>query len=259
MNRAVKMFVALAVGAVLAGGASAQTPRKGLFEDPALKVGIEGGFAAKSVRWDKGTDESTIGTRRLGLAADVAFANGLGLSLFAGWGSSDPEDAVFRNLPISLEYAAGAMKGLAFGAAVRKTLITFGDLETGARASYVIFTGTSKTWPIGGFAVEGDARGRPKWSEFEIGPTVAYKAFTRLTPYLGLSLSWFRGDFRMTESLGELGGEQVRKFAQKGLLRIALGASFDLGRGFFIDGEAGAVPAKGKTGTGATVRLLYGF
>ena len=128
MNRAVKTFVALAVGAVLAGGASAQTPRKGLFEDPVLKVGIEGGFAAKSVRWDKGTDESTVRTRRLGLAADVTFAGGLGLSLFAGWGSSDPEDAVFRNLPISLEYGAGAMKGLAFGAAVRKTLVTFGDL-----------------------------------------------------------------------------------------------------------------------------------
>jgi hypothetical protein len=259
MNRADKMFVALVVGAVLVGSASAQTSGTGLFARPTLKLGIQGGFASRGVRWDKGPDESTLKTLLLGLTADVTFARGFGLSLFAGLGSSDPDGAVFRNLPVSLEYGAGAMKGLAFGAAVRKTLVAFGDFETGARAGCVIYSGTSKTWPIEDFAVEGEARGRPKWSEFEIGPTLSYKAIPRFTPYLGLSLNWFKGDFRMTETLGELAGEQVRKFARKGLLRIAAGASFELGRGFFVDGEAGVIPSKGKAGAGATVRLLYGF
>lgn len=259
MNRVAKAVGALAACAMLAGSASARTPGNGLFGDPALKFGIQGGFAARSVRWDKGTDESRLKTRLLGLAADVTFSSGLGLSLFAGTGYADPDGAVFGTLPISLEYRAGAVNGIAFGGEVRKRLVAFGDFETGARAGCVIYTGSTKSWPIEGFAEEGDARGRPKWLEFEIGPTLSYTAVPRLTPYLGLSLNWFRGDFRMTETLGELGGTQVRKFAQKGLLRIALGASYEFGRGFFVDGEAGIIPAKGRTDLGATVRLLYAF
>ena len=113
--------------------------------------------------------------------------------------------------------------------------------------SYVTYTGSSKSWPIEGFAVNGDARGRPKWSEIEVGPILTYKAFEDFTPYLGVSLDWFRGDFRMTETLGELDGTQTRKFAQKGLLRIALGASCDRWRGLVIDGEAGSRPLQGKS------------
>ncbi len=259
MKRAAKICVALAVGAALAGSASARTPGTGALGDATLKFGLRGGFAERSVRWDKGPDESRLKTRLLGLAADVSFSRGLGLSLFAGMGFCDPDGAAFRTLPISLEYRAAAMKGFAFGGAVRKNIFTYGNFETGARASFVFYSGSSKSWPIEGFAVEGDATGRPKWSEFEIGPTLSYKAAGGFTPYLGVSLNWLRGDFRMTETLGELGGEQGRKFAQKGLLRIALGAAFDLGRGFVVDGEAGVIPSKGRTDIGANVRLLYGF
>jgi len=63
----------------------------------------------------------------------------------------------------------------------------------------------------------------------------------------------------MAETLGDLDGQQTRKLAQKGLLRLALGTSFEIGRGFSVVAEAGVIPAKGATDTGATVRLLYGF
>jgi len=259
MKRASKAFVVLALGAVLVGSSSARTPGHGLFGDIILKVGVRAGLAGRTVRWDKGPDESVLKTSTLGLAADMTFARGFGLSLFAGLGSADADGTVFRALPISLKCAGGAVRGFSFCAAVRKTLFSFGDIETRARARYVTYTGSSKSWPIEGFAVDGDARGRPKWSELEIGPTLAYKAFKNFTPYLGVSLDWCRGDFRMTETLGELDGTQTRKFAQKGLLRIALGASCDLWRGLVVDGEAAVVPSKGKADVNATLRLLYGF
>lgn len=259
MKRALKTFVILALGAALAGRASARIPGNGLPGGPTLKIGIRGGFADRTVRWDKGPDESRLKALTLGLAADMTFARGFGLSLFAGLGSSDPGGTYFRTLPVSLEYQAGALKGFAVGVAVRKTLFAFGDFETGARASYVIYAGSSKSWPIEGFAVDGDARGRPKWSELEVGPTLTYKVAEVFKPYLGVSLNWYRGDFRMTEALGELGGTQVRKFAEKGLLRISLGAMYDLGHRIVVDGEAGIVPSKGKADVGAAIRLLYSF
>ena len=259
MKHPLQTFVILAFGAALAGNASAQTPGHGPFSGFVLKIGIRGGFAGRAIRWDKGPDETGLKTSTLGLAADMTFARGLGLSLFAGLGSSDASGAIFRDLPISLKYGGGAVKGFAFGGAVRKALFDFGDFETEARVSYVTYTGSSKSWPIEGFTVNGDARGRPKWSEIEVGPILTYKAFEGFTPYLGVSLDWFRGDFRMTENLGELDGTQTRKFAQKGLLRIALGASWAAWRGLVIDGEAGVVPSKGKADVSATLRLLYGF
>ena len=259
MKRTSKTFVALAACTILAGTATARTPGKGLFGGVTLRAGLQGGFADRTVRWDKGTDATKIKSRVAGLAVDLTLSRGFGISLFGGMASTDPRGTVFRNLPISLDYQGGKVRGFVFGAGVRKTLFAFGDFETGARARYVIFTGPTKTWPIEGFAVAGEAVGKPKWSELEIGPTLAYKAYRNFTPYLGVSLSWFRGDFRMTETLGDLGGTQVRKLSQKGLLRVSLGASWELGHGIVVDGEAGLIPAKGGSNLGATVRLLYGF
>ena len=259
MKRALKTFVVLAASTVLAGTASARTPGKGLFGGVTLRAGLQGGLADRTIRWDNGTDETKIKTRMAGLAMDLTFPHGFGINLFGGMAFTDPRGAIFTHLPISLDYQAGTLRGFAFGAGVRKSLIAFGDFETGARARYVIFTGPSKNRPIEGFGVSGEAVGKPKWSEFEIGPTLTYRAYERFTPYMGVSLSWFRGDFRMTETLGELGGTQVRKLAQKGLLRIALGASWDIGRGVVVDGEAGIIPVRGGTNIGATIRLLYGF
>lgn len=259
MKRVLKTLVALAACAVLTGTAFARTPGKGLFGGVTLRAGLQGGYADRTVRWEKGADETKIKIGGVGLAMDLTFPRGFGISLFGGMASTDPKGTVFRDLPISLDYQGGTVRGFAFGGGIRKSLFVFGDFETGARARYVIFTGPSKTLPIEGFAVAGEAVGKPKWSELEIGPTLAYKAYKNFTPYLGVSLSWFRGDFRMTETLGELAGSQVRKLAQKGLLRVALGATYDLGRRIVIDGEAGIVPVKGGSDIGATVRLLYGF
>jgi hypothetical protein len=253
MKRVPKAFIVPAVCAVLAGAASA------LSGGVTLRAGLQGGFADRTVRWDKGTDETKIKTRLAGLAMDLALPRGFGISLFGGMAFTDPRGTVFRRLPISLDYQGGTVRGLVIGAGVRKSLFAFGDFETGARARYVIFTGPSKTWPIAGFAVDGKAVGKPRWSELEIGPTLIYKAYESFTPYLGVSLSWFRGDFRMKETLGELGGTQVRKLAQKGLFRVALGAAWELGRGVVVDGEMGIIPVKGGPDIGATVRLLYGF
>jgi hypothetical protein len=259
MKSITKTFVVLASCAVLVGAAAARTTGTGLFGGVTLRVGLQGGFGDRTVCWDKGTDETKVKTRTAGLSVDLTFPRGFGISLFGGMAFTDPRGTVFRHLPISLDYQGGTVRGFAFGAGVRKSLFAFGDFETGARARYVIFMGPSKTWPIEGFAVDGEAQGKPKWSEFEIGPTLTYKAYKNFTPSLGVSLSWFRGDFRMTETLGEIGGTQVRKLAQKGLLRVALGAAWDLGRGVVVDGEVGIIPVKGGPDIGATVRVLYGF
>lgn len=259
MNRASRTFAVLATCAVLAGTSSARTPGKGLFRGVTLRAGLQGGFGDRTVRWDKGADETGIKTLAAGLVVDLTFSAGFGMSLFGGPASADPKGTIFTRLPISLEYRGGAVRGFAFGGEVRKSLLAFGAFETGARARYVIFSGPSKTSPIEGFAVDGEAVGKPKWSELEMGPTLTYKAYKDFTPWLGIFLNWFRGDFRMTETLGELAGTQVRKFSQKGLLRVALGASWDIGHRFAVVGEAGIVPVKGGSDIGATVRLLYGF
>ena len=259
MKRVTKTLVILVACAILAGNAAARTPGNGLFGGLTLRAGLQGGFADRTVRWDKGTDETKIKTRTAGLAGDLIFPRGFAISVFGGMAFTDPRGTVFSHLPISLDYQGGTVRGFAFGGGIRKSLFAFGDFETEARARYVIFTGPSKRWPIEGFAVDGEAGGKPKWSELEIGPTLTYKAYEHFTPYLGVSLSWFRGDFRMTETLGELGGTQVRKLAQKGLLRVALGTSWVIGHGVVVDGEAGIIPVKGGPDIGATIRLLYGF
>ena len=79
------------------------------------------------------------------------------------------------------------------------------------------------------------------------GASLVYAAYENFVPYLGVSLSWLWGDFRMTETMGDLQGTQIRKIKQKGLIRISLGTTFQLARQFSLRGEAGIIPAKGGT------------
>ncbi len=82
----------------------------------------------------------------------------------------------------------------------------YADFEISGTGRFVYSLGMSKTWPLEGFAVEGEATGKPSWMEAAVGPRVSYLFFGRVVPYVEVCARWLRADFKMTETLSDLGG-----------------------------------------------------
>jgi hypothetical protein len=249
----------LAACLILAAAPAGRAQEKSLFRGTAIKLGLGTDAFSRRVQWDKGPDGSKLEAYQVTLASEFEFPVDLTLGLFAGLDFSDFNGLFFRDLPFSIDYQAGAVKGLFFGGELRKGLFSFGDFETETAVRFVSSLGSTKKWPIEGFAVPGAAQGKPRWSQFDAGASLIYAAYEKFVPYLGVSLSWLWGDFRMTETMGDLQGTQVRKLRQKGLLRISLGTNFHVTNQLSLRGEAGIIPAKGGTDLGASLRFLYGF
>ena len=259
MKKRTALHVFLAACLILVGTTAGRAQEKNLFQGITIKLGLGTDALSRNVQWDKGPDGSKLKAYNVTLASEFEFPIDLTLGLFAGLNFSDFNGLLCRTLPFSLNYQAGAVKGVVLGAELRKGLFSFGDFETEATARFVSSFGSTKKWPIEGFAVPGETRGKPKWSQLDAGASLVYTAYKKFRPYLGLSLSWLWGEFQMKETMGDLQGTQLRKLSQKGLVRMSLGTTFQWTRRFGFRGEAGIVPVKGGTDLSASLRLLYGF
>jgi len=259
MKKRTALHVFLAACLLLAGAAAGRAQEKGLFQGVNIKLGLGADTLSRNVQWDKGPDGSKLKATNVFLASEFEFPIDLTLGLFAGLSFSDFKGLLFQDLPFSVEYQAGAVQGILLGGELRKGLFSFGDFETEAAAQFVSSLGSTKKWPIEGFAVPGETSGKPKWSQLNAGASLVYAAYENFRPYLGVSLSWLWGNFRMTETMGDLQGTQIREIKQKGLVRISLGTTFQVARQFGLKGEVGIVPIKGGTDLSASLRLLYGF
>jgi hypothetical protein len=179
------------------------------------------------------------------------------VGLTAGFSFSNVAGLVFDTLPISLLYDGSAIAGLVLGADVLVPIKKLGDFEMKAAGRIVYSSGMSKTWPLEGFAVEGEAAGKPGWMEVALGPRLDYLFFGRVVPYVELTGRWLTARFRMSETLGELAGEEKRKVSGDFAVGAALGADGEVSRRLLVKGKIGIMPFAGGVDTVATVGVLY--
>jgi hypothetical protein len=117
----------------------------------------------------------------------------------------------------------------------------------------------SKTWPLEGFAVEGQAKGRSNWMEASAGPRLAYLLSDTFVPYLEVNVRWLRADFRMEETLDDLKGLETKRIKGDLAFSVSLGGDVRVSDRLTIKAKAGFVPRPGGADAQASVGLLYAF
>jgi len=222
-------------------------------------VGLNFDHLSRTVAWDGDTDPSPLRASLVSARADLGFGKGLTLSVFAGLSLTGFEGLVFEALPITLEYDASPMKGLVLGAELEAPLLKFGGFEIKAAGRYVSSFGMSKTWPLEGFAVDGEAKGRSNWMEASAGPRLAYALSDAFVPYLEVTVRWFRADFRMEETLDDLDSLETKRINGDLSYGVALGGHARVSDRLTLKGQAGFVPRPGGADAQASVGLLYAF
>jgi hypothetical protein len=249
--RLISLGIALALAAASAPAAESKVKT--------FMAGLNFNHFSRTTVWDGDTAASRLSASLVSARADIGFGKGLTLSLSAGLSLTDFEGLAFGTLPITLEYNASPMKGLVLGAELEALLLKLGGFEIKAAGRFVSSFGMSKTWPLEGFAVEGQAKGRSNWMEASAGPRLAYLLSDTFVPYLEVNALWLRADFRMEETLEDLQGLETKRIKGDLSFSVAIGGDARLSDRLTIKAKAGFVPYAGGADALASVGLLYTF
>ncbi len=222
-------------------------------------AGLNFDHFSRTIVWDGDTGPSRIRASLVSARADLGFGKGLTLSLYAGLSLTGFDGLAFGTLPIALEFDASAMKGLVLGAELESHLLNYRNFEIKAAGRFVSSFGMSKTWPLEGFAVDGEAKGRSNWMEASAGPRVAYIFSDMFVPYLEVNIRWLRADFRMEETLDDLVGLETKRVKGDLSFGVALGGDARVSDRLTIKAKAGFVPRSGGADALFSVGLLYAF
>jgi hypothetical protein len=205
-NGRVRRAWGLGVMIALAAGLASAAEKK--FD--LIGAGLNYENLSRTVVWTGDTSPSKIRANLITARADFGLGKGAVVSFSAGLSLADYKALVFDTLPISLQFDGTTISGLVLGAEAAVPIMKFSDFGLDGTGRFVYSLGMSKTWPIEDFAVEGEARGRSGWMEAAVGPRLSYYFFGRVVPYVELSLRWLRADFKMTETLADLGGTELK-------------------------------------------------
>ncbi|HYA48077.1 MAG TPA: hypothetical protein VEG35_00130 [Burkholderiales bacterium] len=244
----------LAVLLILAAGAGRAS------EDGAVwRTGVGVDQFSRTITWDNNARTSRASVTLFTLREELELRPGLAFDVAAGLSLSNFNGLIFSNLPISIDYEAGAVSSLFVGAGARARLFRRGRLEIEGVGRFVYSMGSAKTWALEGFAVEGRATGRPSWFEASLGPRISLVSGSKLVPFLTVSANWFSGSFKMAETLSDLTGSEKKTFRAKGFVEFSLGARCDMSPRARFSAEAGLIPRPGGLDAALSAGLTYRF
>lgn len=215
---------------------------------------------ARSVVWTGGDAPSKVLTHTIAAKAEIGLTSGLVFSLAAGFSLADLSHLTFDALPISLEFGGATLKGFSLAGEAAAPVKKIGDFEIRAAGRIVYSFGIARSWPLEGFAVEGEATGQPSWLEVSVGPRLAYLAWgPRVVPFVEVSARLLWAGLRMTEALGELTGEETKRVRGDLALGLAIGADVRVTGRITAKAKAGIMPSDGGADGFFSVGALYGF
>lgn len=235
---------ALIAGIVLA--ALAVGPPGAWSQEPAPSVRIAAGVGASylshSLVWDEKTGSSLLnagyGTIRLG----VEFPQKASIMLLAGYGGNGWNGLVFRGLPVSVDYQAGAIGAIFLGAEIELPLVQFGDWEIGLGGRYLFSIGSTGDWTLTELNQIGSFDGRADWMRIQAGPSLTYRGFEIFSPYAAVFFDRLWGTFTMNENINPLVGTEEKKIKGQGVIGASLGIIIEPGDSFRLKAEGSLIP-----------------
>lgn len=221
-------------------------------------------YFSRTIAWDEGTSISTLSASSAVLRGEVEFQKEGHLGLFLGYGFSNFNGLVFRQLPFSLDYQAGNIGSLIWGGDFEARFMSLGDFEIGIGAQFTMSLGRTKDFELPALNATGGLAGKGTWTRVLAGPVLRYTGYENFAPFLSVSYNGIWGTFTMNETIGDLGGSEEKKITARGPIGIVIGTIFEPSDVFRVKAEITAVPFKKLTGGldtdyGASVKAVVSF
>jgi len=225
-----------------------------------VKAGVGVEFLNRTVSWDEGAFTSGLKGLLIAFQAEVEARPGLSACFQAGYALSDFGGLVFRELPFSVEYQAGAVGGFLLGGGFKARAAVSPSFDVELAGAFDFYLGFPGEWTLEGLAVEGSLDGRPSWKRIAVGPVVWYKGLSYYVyPYVQVQYTALWGSFRMTETVATLEGMEKKAVSGRGFLAVTLGILSEITDVIGLRVDVTAVPRSGGLDVGAAGRLVFSF
>jgi hypothetical protein len=205
---------------------------------------------------------TTLKAFLVGIGEDMYFPGGWNFSVCAGLSLASFNGLTFADLPVSVEYQAGLQPGLFLGASALKILSRMDEFQLDVSARVRSSLGLKKTWQMTELAVPGSSSGSNFWVEGALGPRFVYNYFGRFSPWISVAGTYFVGQYKMSEKIGESGeltGAQKSTLKGKSFIEGRVGADFRVSPRLTVHGEAGFRPYRGGVDSLASLSFFYDF
>jgi len=244
-TRIAALLAALALALAAPAAVRAQEPEP---RGTVLKLGLGLEYFSRTLLWDADAYSSTLAAGYAVARLDAELVRGFTLSAWLGYGLSNFNGLVFRTLPFSLDYEAGASGGFLAGIGAEATLIKAGDFEIGVLGRYVLSLGGTRTLAVPDLNTSGSAEAKATWMRIQAGPVLRYTGYQDITPFVALTFDRLWGTFTMTETIQALTGTEDKSIAGAGSIGALGGFEYAPFTGFVLRGEAGVIPFKKISG-----------
>jgi hypothetical protein len=216
-----------------------------------LAPGLSFEYFSRTVSWDPdpATNEDRYSSPMRSLLGllhlDCKIQKGSQVGVLLGYGLSNFNGLVFRQLPFSIDYQAGNIGGFLVGADIDQNLITSGYFEMKAVAQFVIYLGSTKSFQVTTLNADGKLDAKPDdWMRVQIGPVFSYIGFEDFSPFLSVSYNKLWGKVTMAETIGDLKGSEEMKISSKSIVGISLGTRYEPSPSFSLRAEGTLLPFK---------------
>jgi hypothetical protein len=180
----------------------------------------------------------------------IEFQEGFSIGLLAGYGFSNFNGLVFRQLPFSIDYEADSIGAFLIGAEINKTMLSSGFFEMGAVVRYVLYLGSTKNFTIDQLNENGTFDVKGTWMRLQAGPIFYYRGYENLSPFLSVTFDKLWGTFTMNETIKDLIGSEKKKISGKGIFGISLGTIFEPSAYLSLKVEGTIIPFYKGSGLG---------
>jgi len=230
-----------------------------------MKPGFSFEYLSRTLTWDNDAYQSTLIMPTGYFTLDFDIVRGFSFGIIGGYTLSNFNGLVFRQLPFSLDYEAGAINGFVLGAQMQKSLVTSGVWEITADAQFMASLGSTKTFTIDQLNTSGQFDAKGTWMHLQIGPTVIYRGFELFSPFIGAAFDKLWGTFTVNEAIGNLTGTEAKTVSGKGAVALTLGTIYEPSPNFSLKLAGTFIPYNKGTGKGmgmdlgGTVRAVFAF
>jgi len=229
-----------------------------------IQAGVGADVFSRSVVWDDKTGSSilnaALGTIRIGLE----LPGGASFALLAGYGRNNWNGLVFRELPFSIDYEAGALGAILLGTDMEVPLFKPGKWEIGASGRFLFSFGLGGEWTLTDLQQIGTFNGRADALMIQAGPTIAYRGFETFTPFAAVFYNGLWAAFTMEENVNPLVGSEEKKIRGQGTVGASVGMTIEPSPAFRLRAEGFLIPCQQLEGglkfnVGASLRTIFLF
>lgn len=169
----------------------------------------------------------------LAIEFGVTFSDYLELGVVAGYNRYQFDGPVdFVNLPLSLRIDNKKLNAVVLGLRAKFDLYSKKKFTLSAGGGFLYFKSSAEEMGIDLPIVSGTAGVNNYFYQVESELSVFYHCFPGFTIFAGPRLNHINGEFKVSEKIGALEGEETLTYRQKGLFGLAAGLDLEVGGHF---------------------------